>query len=91
MSFYNWSFGLFYLQIPFSKFFLASKGYIQDKQCELIGSRVSRFGITAAGLIDTDGPFSLEIDYIGLDYDPNHNEEFAYEMYQVPKFIVGNG
>lgn len=81
----------FSFQIPFSKFFLSTKGCIQDKQCELLGSRVSRFGITAAGLIDMDGPFSLEIDYIGLEYDPSHTEEFAYEMYQVPKFIVGNG
>lgn len=82
---------VFRFQIPFSKFFLSAKGSIQDKQCELVPSRVSRFGITSAGLKDQDGSFSLEIDYIGLENDPSHTEEFAYEMYQVPKFIVGNG
>lgn len=42
-----------------------------------------------AGLNCMDGDFSLEIDYIGLEYDPVNAEDFAYEMYRVPNFIVG--
>lgn len=51
--------------------------------------RVSRFGITAAGMEFMDGEFNLEIDYIGLEFNANHTEKFAYEMYRVPSFIVG--
>lgn len=61
-----------------------------DKQCELPMHRISRLGITAAGLEYHDGPFNLEIDYIGLERDPNHSEEFSYEMYRVPNFMIGN-
>lgn len=78
---------IFLLQIPFSKFFLSSKGRIQDKQCPIPLHRVTNFGITLGDKIN--GPFQLEIDYIGLEYDPNHYEEFAYEMYKTDKFIVG--
>lgn len=42
-------------------------------------------GITAAGV---PGPFHLEIDYIGCHLDHNTTENFAYEMYQIPKEIV---
>lgn len=78
----------YYFQIPFSKFFLSSKGRIQDKQCPLPRHRVSGFGISVASRAGHDGPFSLEIDYIGLEYDPVHKEEFAYEMYKQPKYTV---
>lgn len=50
---------------------------------------MSSVGITVAGLNFMDGAFSLEIDYIGLEYDPVNDEQFAYEMYRVPNFIVG--
>ncbi|XP_037081705.1 complex I intermediate-associated protein 30, mitochondrial-like isoform X1 [Pollicipes pollicipes] len=73
-------------RIPFSKFFLSSKGRIQDKQCPLMQDRITSIGITAAGV---SGPFQLEIDYIGLEMDPKHDEEFAYEMYKTPSFIAG--
>lgn len=52
-------------------------------------TRVSRIGITAAGLNWMDGEFNLEIDYIGVEYNPYHTEETAYEMYKVPNFIAG--
>ncbi|XP_018327242.1 complex I intermediate-associated protein 30, mitochondrial [Agrilus planipennis] len=74
-------------KIPFSKFFLSSKGRIQDKQFPVPLDRITSFGITASDKID--GEFKLEIDYIGLEYDPSHIENFAYEMYeQDQKYIV---
>jgi len=73
-------------RIPFSKFFLTSKGRIQDKQCALIQDKISHVGITAAGV---SGDFQLELDYIGLEFDPTHDEQFAYEMYRTPPYIAG--
>lgn len=51
-------------------------------------ARVSRLGISAMSLDFADGDFKLEIDYIGLENDPHHREEFAYESYRVPAGIV---
>ena len=79
---------LFHLQIPFSKFFYSSKGRIQDRQQAIQLNRITNFGFSVAAKNGMDGPFQLEIDYVGLEYDPNHREEFAYEMYQTPKYIV---
>lgn len=50
--------------------------------------RVTNFGISAGDKIN--GPFNLEIDYIGLEDDPNLTEEFAYEMYKTDKYLVAN-
>ncbi|XP_030764685.1 complex I intermediate-associated protein 30, mitochondrial [Sitophilus oryzae] len=74
------------VKIPFSKFFLSSKGRIQDNQGWIPLDKVSSFGITAVERYA--GEFSLEIDYIGLEYDPSHTEEFAYEMYKLPSGIA---
>lgn len=76
-------------QIPFSKFFLAAKGHVQDKQCFLPDMKVGRIGITSAGMDHMDGEFSLELDYIGLEMNYDYREEFAYELYQMPKYVVG--
>lgn len=69
-------------KIPFSKFFLTSKGRIQDKQYRILLDKIKFFGISLTD--SNDGPFQLEIDYIALVADFNHKETFAYEMYQSP-------
>jgi len=71
------------VKIPFSKFYHANRGTIQDKQAAILLEKVTRFGITIAD--KNTGPFKLEIDYIAVEYDPTHEEEFAYEMYHTGK------
>lgn len=77
------------VKIPFSKFFLASKGRVQDKQYPIPLEKITNFGITVGAKFGQEGPFGLEIDFIGLEFDPNHTEKFAYEMYKMPKYMVG--
>ncbi|XP_037963171.2 complex I intermediate-associated protein 30, mitochondrial [Plutella xylostella] len=74
-------------KIPFSKFILGSKGRVQDKQTRIRLDKVTHFGISCGDKIP--GPFNLEIEYVGLELDPSHDEEFAYEMYKTDKYIVG--
>ncbi|KAK7789067.1 hypothetical protein R5R35_002564 [Gryllus longicercus] len=74
-------------KIPFSKFFLGSKGRVQDKQYPIPLNRITSLGISVGDGIN--GPFNLEIDYIGLEFDPTHQEKFAYEMYRTDNFIAG--
>lgn len=52
-------------------------------------TRVARIGITAAGLDWMDGEFNLEIDYIGVENNPYHTEQTAYELYKAPNFVMG--
>ncbi|KAL6254911.1 hypothetical protein P5V15_014253 [Pogonomyrmex californicus] len=70
-----------YVRIPFSKFIFSSKGRLQDNQIPIVLHEVSNFGISLAD--DVTGHFRLEIDYIGLESDAFHKEEFAYESYNV--------
>ncbi|PZC75498.1 hypothetical protein B5X24_HaOG206039 [Helicoverpa armigera] len=74
-------------KIPFSKFVLGSKGRLQDKQNRMRFDKVTHFGISCGDKIN--GRFDLEIEYVGLEFDPTHEEEFAYEMYKTDKYIVG--
>ncbi|CAG9862789.1 unnamed protein product [Phyllotreta striolata] len=73
-------------RIPFSKFYFGSKGRIQDRQVSVPLDRIASFGITAGER--WGGDFHLEIDYIGVEFDPNHREEFAYEMYKTESGIA---
>ncbi|KFQ31579.1 hypothetical protein N331_03611, partial [Merops nubicus] len=67
------------IKIPFSKFFLSSRGRVQDNQHPIWLDKISTLGFTIGDKVD--GPFQLEIDFIGLLNDRAHTEEFAYEMY----------
>ncbi|XP_037250512.1 complex I intermediate-associated protein 30, mitochondrial [Falco biarmicus] len=68
------------IKIPFSKFFLSSRGRVQDDQHPIWLDKISTLGFTIGDKID--GPFQLEIDFIGLLNDRAHTEEFAYETYE---------
>lgn len=68
------------VKIPFSKFFLTSRGRIQDDQHPLWLDKVNTIGFTLGD--KADGPFQLEIDFIGVCKDYAHTEEFAYEAYK---------
>lgn len=71
-----------YVKIPFSKFFLSNRGRVQDSQTPVRLHMINHIGVTCGD--DISGPFSLEIDYIGLERDQRFIEEFAYEMYKPP-------
>ncbi|XP_055025948.2 complex I intermediate-associated protein 30, mitochondrial isoform X2 [Misgurnus anguillicaudatus] len=68
------------VKIPLSKFFLSSRGRIQDNQHALWLDKINGIGFTLGD--KADGPFQLEIDFIALCNDNAHTEEFAYELYK---------
>ncbi|XP_078419129.1 complex I intermediate-associated protein 30, mitochondrial [Cetorhinus maximus] len=68
------------VKIPFSKFFLSSRGRIQDNQHPLWLDKINTVGFTLGDKVD--GPFQLEIDFIAVCNDRAHTEEFAYEKYK---------
>ncbi|KAL2099173.1 hypothetical protein ACEWY4_005653 [Coilia grayii] len=68
------------VKIPFSKFFLSSRGRIQDDQHYLLQDKINTIGFTLGD--KADGPFQLEIDFIGVCNDTSHTEDFAYETYK---------
>ena len=62
---------------------------MQDLQHKIKLDHISTVGFTMNDGLD--GPFNLEIDYIGLYRHPTHTEEFAYELYKMPgKFYSQN-
>ncbi|KAL9695345.1 hypothetical protein quinque_014630 [Culex quinquefasciatus] len=63
-------------------------GRVQDSQAPVPLNRISSLGFSVGARGGHDGQFRLEFDYIGVEYDPSHTEEFAYEMYQQQKYIV---
>jgi len=68
------------VKIPFSRFFFGSKGAIQDRQIPIDKTQVNSVGLS---VMDTyDGPFQLEIDYIGVLHEKTHNSTFEYEQYK---------
>ncbi|XP_007883046.1 complex I intermediate-associated protein 30, mitochondrial [Callorhinchus milii] len=69
-----------HVKIPFSKFFLSSRGRVQDSQQPLWLDKISTIGFTLGDKVD--GPFQLEIDFIGVCNDRAHTETFAYESYK---------
>lgn len=71
-----------YEHIPFSRFFHTVYGRIMDRQYPITQTRISSFGIVLMDRIE--GPFRLEIDFIGVYKDISHKEEFAYERYNIP-------
>lgn len=68
-----------YVRIPFSKFVFTYKGRIQVWHKPPPKDVINGFSFTLADNIT--GPFKLEIDYIGVEYDPSFIEENAYETY----------
>jgi len=71
------------IRVPFQKFVFCYKNLAQDQQSPLPAFKVK---FVAIALQDrNDGPFSLEIDYMGLRQDDYGTEEFSpYETYQFP-------
>ncbi|KAI3422416.1 hypothetical protein GPALN_012929 [Globodera pallida] len=74
-----------YEMIPFSRFIYTIDGRIMDVQYSLDPRMASSIGITLMDRIN--GPFRLEIDFIGATHHISHLEKHAYETYNIP---VGN-
>jgi len=79
-----------YVKIPWSKFFLGSKGSIQDKQTR-VPLECGVVGVSITLMDRISGPFQLEIKDISLhmDHRPD-DEDFAYELYKIPNFWAGH-
>ncbi|XP_013880465.1 complex I intermediate-associated protein 30, mitochondrial [Austrofundulus limnaeus] len=68
------------VKIPFSKFFLSYRGRVQDNQYPIALDKINTIGFTLGD--KADGPFQLEIDFIGVCKDYAHTEDIAYELYK---------
>jgi len=79
-----------YVKIPWSKFYLGSRGSVQDKQTR-IPLELGVVGMSITLMDQITGPFQLEIKDISLHNDPREDsEDFAYEMYKIPTFWAGH-
>lgn len=71
------------ITIPISKLIFSAKGLIQDEQGWIDELAIKFVAIALQDQVS--GPFSLEIDYMGLKRQLNpFNERTAYEMYTFP-------
>lgn len=71
------------ISIPFTKFFMSSRGRVQDKQTPPDLESVNSIGLTMGDAVD--GEFMLEVDSIAVSYDATYTEEYTYEMYNAPR------
>jgi len=79
-----------YVKIPWSKFYLGSRGVLQDKQFP-IPLKCGVVSVSFTLMDQISGPFQLEMKDISLAVDHgNDGEEFAYEMYKIPHFWAGH-
>ena len=67
------------MQIPFSKFYVTSKGRIQDRQVAMDRNNIASLAISLAD--QAPGAFRLEIEFIGVLRDENHIDKHFYELY----------
>ncbi|KAL0269882.1 UNVERIFIED_CONTAM: hypothetical protein PYX00_007468 [Menopon gallinae] len=69
------------VKIPLSNFYFGKAGSIHDSQTVILPDICQRIAITLAD--NTEGPFKLEIEYIGMEFQPLHVEETPYEEYSI--------
>ncbi|CAH8514101.1 unnamed protein product [Schistosoma turkestanicum] len=72
-------------KIPLSKFYRTNSNLVHSTQfpANLGNMRLISFTL----MDDIEGPFSLELDYIGLYFDQEQSEAFDYERYTRSGFI----
>ncbi|VDQ13063.1 unnamed protein product [Trichobilharzia regenti] len=66
-------------KIPLSKFYRTYTGFVHTRQSPIntLNMRLMSFTL----MDNIEGPFSLELDYIGLYYDNEQSDAFDYEKY----------
>lgn len=66
-------------KIPFASFIFQVRGSIQDRQQSPPLHEVQRWSVVLKDRVD--GPFALEIDYMGAMFDAFHDRTLRWEMY----------
>ncbi|KAK4470277.1 hypothetical protein MN116_005848 [Schistosoma mekongi] len=66
-------------KIPLSKFYRAHSSIVHTRQRAANLGNMRLFSLTL--MDDIEGPFSLELDYIGLYFDEQQSDIFDYEQY----------